>query len=104
MGTGAAEGDRSCGGGSQRLRGCAPCALRASVSPRRLRSARPSAPALLTESGLACEWGKEGYEGAVRNCMWMWVGGYVQRCPRTAMCPPGPQTPVPVPPACPRQP
>ena len=50
--------------------------------------------------------------------MWMWVGGYVQRSSRIAMSPLGPptsvlvqpttvpalSTPVPVPPACPRQP
>lgn len=43
--------------------------------------------------------------------MWMWVGGYVQRCPRTAMSPLGPPTsvlvrptPVLVQPAYPRQP
>lgn len=64
MGTGAAEGDRSCSGGAQFLPVsglCAPPSLGLSAAPQFCSAFR--AGVAHEESGLACEWGKEGYVG-----------------------------------------
>ena len=64
MGTEAAEGDRSCGGGSQLLPVsalCAPPSLGLSAASQFCSAFR--AGVADGESGLACEWGTEGYVG-----------------------------------------